>query len=211
MEEFEAQKIIEKEVGKHRLRWIDSPYANRIFAAIAFTESFFAPIIIDPFLVALVLARRHLWFRYTAIAIIFSVLGGLAGYLLGLLFYDLLGQRVIEFYGLTDYFIEVSKEINANAFAFVLLGALTPIPYKLVAIAAGVSQMNLLTFLVASIIGRILRLGAVGWATYLVGPKAVPLIRRHLLAIAYLIGVILILYIFIRISFPEFTQAIFSI
>ena len=211
MNEEVAKKYLHEEVGEHGVRWMRSKYTEKIFALISFTESVFAPIIIDPFLVALILARRELWLRYTAIAIIFSVLGGIVGYLIGMLFYDLVGQRVIEFYGMEGYFQSVTSSLANNAFAFVLLGALTPIPYKLVAIASGVVTLNPFTFLVASVIGRMLRLGLVGWATYLVGPRAVPLIRRHLLTMAYIICAILILYIGIRIYYPDLTHGLLSI
>lgn len=210
MDGKEAKEIIKEEMGERGVRWLHSKYSVRIFALISFAESVFLPIIVDPFLVALIISKRELWLRYTIIAIVFSILGGVAGYFVGLLFYDLIGQQLIEFYGLNDYFAEVSSQIDANAFVFVLLGALTPIPYKLVAIAAGVSKVNLLTFLAASIVGRILRLGMVGWATYLVGPKAVPLIRRHLLTMAYVIAIVLILYIILQFFFPELTQAVFA-
>lgn len=209
MNEEVAKEYLHKEMGERGVRWMHSPYTEKIFALISFTESVFAPIIIDPFLVALILTRRERWLRYTSIAIIFSVLGGIVGYLIGWLFYDLVGERVINFYGMQEYFASVTASIGNNAFAFVLLGALTPIPYKLVAIASGVVTLNPFTFLVASVIGRILRLGLVGWATYLVGPKAVPLIRKHLLTLAYIICAILILYIAVRIYYPDLTQ-IFS-
>lgn len=196
-----AKQYLHEEVGKHGVRWMNSRYAEPIFAFISFVESAIVPIIIDPFLVALILFRRELWLRYIAIAIIFSILGGICGYLIGWLFYDWLGSRIIETYGLQESFTWVVERVDANAFVFVLLGALTPIPYKLVAIASGVLTLNPFTFLVASIIGRTLRLGLVGWATYLVGPRAVPLVRRHLLKLAYGLAALLILYIVIRVFF----------
>jgi len=196
-----AKQYLHEEVGKHGVRWMSSRYAEPIFAFIAFIESVIAPIITDPFLIALILFKRERWLRYIAIAIIFSVLGGVFGYLIGWLFYDWLGVRIIETYGLESSFAWVVERVDANAFVFVLLGALTPIPYKLVAIASGVLTLNPFTFLIASIIGRTLRLGLVGWATYLVGPRAVPLVRRHLLKMAYGLAALLILYIVIRIFF----------
>lgn len=196
-----AKQYLHEEVGKHGVRWMSSRYAEPIFAFISFSESVIVPIIIDPFLVALILFKRELWLRYIAISIIFSVIGGIFGYLIGWLFYDWLGSRIIETYGLQSSFAWVVEQVDANAFVFVLLGALTPIPYKLVAIASGVLTLNPFTFLVASIIGRTLRLGLVGWATYLVGPRAVPLVRRHLLKLAYGLAAVLILYIIIRVFF----------
>lgn len=188
-----------EEVGERGARWLRSKYSDWILAAISFSESVFAPIIIDPFLIALILAKRESWLKYVVISIIFSVLGGLFGYLLGLIFFDFIGKWVIDFYGFQEQFASMSKNLDANGFVFVLLGALTPIPYKLVAIASGLVQVNFLTFVFASVVGRILRLGLVGWATHRVGPHALPVIRRNLLTMAYIIGFFLLLYIILRI------------
>ncbi|MEZ4200506.1 MAG: VTT domain-containing protein [Candidatus Paceibacterota bacterium] len=186
------------EVGKHGARWLRSRCAGWILAAISFAESVFAPILIDPFLIALILARRERWLYYTIIAIVFSVIGGVVAYFLGALFFDFIGTWVIGFYGLEDEFAAIHKRLDSNGFVFVLIGALTPIPYKLVALASGLAQINFMTFFFASVVGRILRLGLVGGATYIVGPHALPLIRKHLLQLAYVIGIILIVYFIVR-------------
>ena len=182
------------EVGERGARWLRSRHAGWILAVISFAESVFAPILIDPFLIALILAKRERWLYYIAVSIIFSILGGIAAYFLGALFYDFIGTSIIAFYGLEQRFAEITSDIDANGFVFVLLGALTPIPYKLVAIASGLTQVNFVTFLFASIVGRILRLGLVGGATYIVGPHALPVIRKHLLQLAYVIGFVLLVY-----------------
>lgn len=188
---------IEK-VGHHGAKWLRSKHAGWILGVISFAESVFAPILIDPFLVALILAKRHIWIKYVAIAITCSVLGGIAGYALGALFYDFLGTKVITFYGLETQFATISSQLDSNGFVFVLLGALTPIPYKLVALASGLVQVNIWTFIFASIFGRILRLGLVGYAAYAVGPHALPLFRKHFLTLAYIFGLLLLGYLVIQ-------------
>jgi len=190
--------MVETETG----RYCDNcKYAEWILAGIAFAESMFAPIIIDPFLVALIFAKRELWKRYVLISILASVIGGLAGYALGALFFDTIGIKLIALFGLEDYFMAVSNDLNANGFVFVLLGAFTPIPYKLVAIGSGLLHINIVTFLVASIFGRLFRLGLVGFAAYAVGPKALPVMQRNLHLLAAIIAVLFSAYIFIQIMF----------
>lgn len=179
-------------------RMLHSKHAGWWLGVISFTESLFAPILIDPFLVALIFAKREAWIRYIGISVIFSVLGGIAGYLLGLLFYDTIGKPILEIYNLTANFDAFAQEIDTNGFVFVLLGALTPVPYKLIAIASGLFKMNFVTFLFASVVGRFLRLGLVGLAAYAAGPHALPLIRKHLLLFAYAIGAVLIAYIVLQ-------------
>lgn len=207
MNDDTAKEYIKEEMGQRGVRWLTSRYSEWIFAFISFIESVIAPIIIDPFLIALILARRERWIRYIVISIVFSVLGGFVGYLLGLWFFDFIGKHIIDAYGMSGYFETIKEDVNNNSFAFVLLGALTPIPYKLVAIASGLVQVNIWTFLVASIVGRILRLGLVGLATYMLGPRALPLMRKHLFMLVSVIAVILIAYIALKIFFPDFSQA----
>lgn len=184
-----------EQMGEHGAKWLRSKYAIWVLAAISFTESLFAPILIDPFLIALILAKRELWVRYVAVAVIFSVLGGMAGYALGLLFFDTIGIWLVEFFRIKPTFDQIAAQLSANGFAFVLLGAVTPIPYKVVALASGFVEVGWGTFIFASIFGRIMRLALVGYAAYAVGPHALPIIRKHLLTLAYIFGVILILYI----------------
>ncbi len=191
----DAHKEATEKVGKHGAKWLRSRHAGWFLAFISFAESVFAPILIDPFLVALILAKPKKWRYYTVISVSASVLGGLFAYVLGVLFFDTLGVKVVEFYSLEETFTEISNNLNDNGFVFVLIGAFTPIPYKIVALASGLLHINLVTFLIASVIGRILRLGLVGMAAHYVGPSAMKMVRQHLHGIAAAVGVLLIGYI----------------
>lgn len=195
-------ELADKEQSNHDLElnhksvsWLRSKYSTWILGGISFAESMFAPIIIDPFLVAMIMAKRALWKRYVAVSIIFSVLGGVAGYILGAVFFETIGVALLEFFGLTEKFAGIAESVDSNGFVFVLIGAFTPIPYKLVALASGFLHINIFTFLIASIFGRIFRLGLVGFAAYAVGPRALPMMQRNLHILAAIVGVLLIGYI----------------
>ncbi|MEM9336712.1 MAG: VTT domain-containing protein [Patescibacteria group bacterium] len=181
------------------IKWLRSKYAEWILAGIAFSESMFAPILIDPFLVALIIAQRELWKRYILVSVIASVIGGIAGYLVGIYFFDLIGNSMLQTFGLEQRFNSVAEGINQSDFVFVLLGAFTPIPYKLVALASGFLQINIVTFIIASIFGRFFRLGLVGFAAYAVGPKALPVMQRNLHLIAAIAAVLFAIYIISRV------------
>ncbi len=197
MEESDINLETTKAISVSR-RWLHSKYASAFLASLAFAESVFLPIVTDPFLVAFILAKTKKWRRYTILTIFFSVLGGAFGYLLGALFFDTLGVRILDFYSLHDVFARISNSLNQDGFVFVLIGALTPVPYKLVAIASGVLHLNIVTFMVASVVGRGLRLGLVGLASYYVGPTALATVRRNLRQISILIGIVLIAYLIVR-------------
>lgn len=194
----DAYKKSNEVVAKHGAKWLRSKHAESILALISFAESVFAPILIDPFLIALILASPHRWKRYVLISIVASVIGGICAYILGALFFDTLGAKIIAMYSLESTFASISENLNNNGFAFVLIGAFTPIPYKIVALASGLLKINFLTFVVASVFGRILRLGLVGMAASMVGPHALPMVRKHLYSVAAVVGLILILYIGIK-------------
>ncbi|MFT5849762.1 MAG: membrane protein YqaA with SNARE-associated domain [Patiriisocius sp.] len=190
-----AHKKTTDVVAKHGARWLQSKHSVWILGVISFAESLFAPILIDPFLVALIIASPKKWKLYVLVSIVTSVIGGVCAYILGSLFFDTLGVKVIDFYGLQDMFASIADNLDKNGFVFVLIGAFTPIPYKIVAIASGVLHISFLTFIVASIFGRVLRLGLVGLAAHAVGPHALPVVRRNLYTLAAVAGLLLLTYI----------------
>lgn len=195
----DAHKEVSDKVAEKGSKWLRSRHAGSMLALISFAESVIVPILIDPFLIALIFARRELWKRYIFISVAASVVGGIVGYVLGYLFFDTIGSRILDFFGLLEDFNVVADNFDTNGFVFVLIGAFTPIPYKLIAIASGVLTINFTTFLIASIVGRFLRLGLVGLAAYTVGPKALPIMQRNLHLFAAVTGVLLIAYILIKI------------
>lgn len=174
---------------------INSPHASWFLAAISFAESVFMPVIIDPFLAGLILANRKRWKWYVFISIAASVAGGLFAYYIGLLFFDTLGVALLSAFGLYEQFWQFSGRVDQGAFVFVLIGALTPVPYKLVALASGFLQIGLVTFIVASTVGRIFRLGLVGAAANLLSPKALPLVKKYHYKAALAVGILLIVYL----------------
>ena len=178
--------------------WMHSPHSLFILGAISFAESVFAPIIIDPFLVGMVMTHRKRWKLYVLVTIVASVLGGLFAYMLGLWFFDTVGLALINSSGVQSEFASISESLDKNGFVFVLIGAFTPVPYKLVALASGFLKISLLTFIVASVFGRIFRLGLVGIAAYYLSPKALPMMQRNHYLVALTLGGILISYIAIK-------------
>ena len=164
-------------------------------AVISFTESAFLPIITDPFLLGMTIAKPKMWLRYTMIAGIASVLGGLFGYLIGAVFFDTLGQRIIDLYSMQAAYDSTAALIAKGAFVFSLIGAFTPVPYKLVAILGGVFHINIFAFILASIIGRFGRFVIVAYISHRFGKYALKRFNKHLklATIALVAGVILYL------------------
>jgi membrane protein YqaA with SNARE-associated domain len=134
--------------------WAQTRQAEKALAGIAFAESSFFPIPPDPLLIAMTTVKPKGFLRFAAICTAASVLGGMIGYLIGVTLFETVGRWVIDTYHLERQFQVIGQRYGENAFFTVFTAAFTPIPYKLITIAAGVFKVNILSFLVASIIGR---------------------------------------------------------
>lgn len=163
---------IEKHIqGKNGIWWL---------AGISFAESSFFPIPPDIFLVAMLMGKdRSRWARYAVVTTAASVVGGLFGYLIGFVFFAAVGERIVAFYGLESA-VEQARVLYANnAFFAILTAAFTPIPYKVFTIAAGLFNINIPIFILASIIGRGGRFFAVSYLMKRYGERIATVVYRY--------------------------------
>lgn len=123
-------------------------------AGISFIESSFFPIPPDVMLAPMCLARPERAFRYALICTIASVLGALLGYAIGFFLFDTIGRFILDLYGLGERFDSFSAEFNAQGWIIVLLAGFTPLPFKVITIAAGATAMPLYVLISAAIIAR---------------------------------------------------------
>lgn len=135
------------------LRWSGHPKAQHYLAGLSFAESSFFPIPPDVMLAPMVLARPERGWYLAAWTTLFSVLGGVLGYLLGLYAMEYILPLIHEI-GYEARYQTVIAWFERWGFWVVFLAGFSPIPYKLFTIASGALQMAFLPFLVASAIGR---------------------------------------------------------
>ncbi|RAK65353.1 YqaA family protein [Phenylobacterium kunshanense] len=135
------------------MRLAGSRHAPASLAVISFAESSFFPIPPDVMLGPMVLANRNKAFVYAGICTIASVLGGLLGYAIGL-WLEPVGQTILRLFGHPEGQAEFEKWFDQWGLAVILIKGLTPIPYKLVTITAGLAHFDLFTFVWASIVTR---------------------------------------------------------
>lgn len=182
--------------------YASKPWAGWALFIVAFVESSFFPIPPDVLLIALALLLPRKSFWYALVCSIGSVLGGMFGYLIGLEFFELLGQPIIEFYGVQQQYHEVQRLYMENAFAAIAIAGFTPIPYKVFTIAAGAFQVSFTTLVTASLISRPARFFLVAGLFYWFGPRVKPLIDKYfeVLTIAFVVllilGFVLVRWIF---------------
>lgn len=161
------------------MRQANSPSARWILAAVAFAESSFFPLPPDFMLIPMVIANRTKAFILAAICSVSSVLGGILGYAIGFFFMSTLGQWVIDTYGLEQAFTSFQNTFQTYGFWIIALKGLTPIPYKLVTIASGASQLNLAMFILASVISRTVRFMMLASIFWYFGEDAKKLFEKH--------------------------------
>lgn len=147
---------------------------------VAFAESSFFPIPPDVMMVPMVLANRTKAFLFAAIATVGSVIGGIAGYLIGYFFIDTIGMPIIEFYGKAASFESFRQLFNEWGVWILIIKGMTPIPYKILTITAGVTHMAIVPFIIASIIARSMRFFLVAALLYWFGPPIRDFIERRL-------------------------------
>lgn len=174
------------------LSWAETPYGVPALFVLAFLESSFFPIPPDVLLIALALALPTRAFRFAMWCTVGSVLGGLFGYLIGYALWNGLEPYVIDRVFSRETFEAVKLRYNENGGLAVFLAAFTPIPYKVFTIAAGVAEVNLASFTVASVLGRGGRFFAVAALVRLWGPRARDLIDRYFNLATLLGGALLV-------------------
>ena len=186
------------------LHWAETPYGGPALFVLALIESSIFPVPPDVLLIALCIALPKRAWRFALLASAGSVLGGLIGYGIGWGIWPLVNGFFFQYIpGFTpQVFSRVQELFAAYGFWVVFTAGFTPIPYKVITIGSGVFQINLLVFMVASLISRSLRFFLVAWLLYHYGPGIRNFIDRYfnLLSIVFLIllfgGFMLLKYVF---------------
>ncbi|ADJ25185.1 SNARE associated Golgi protein-related protein [Hyphomicrobium denitrificans ATCC 51888] len=174
------------------MRKAASDKAPAALAGVSFVESSFFPIPPDVMLIPMILSRREKAWWYATIATVASVLGGLLGYAIGYFLYDAVGLPILKFYGrehALDSFMAFVRDYGVPA---VIIKGMTPIPYKVVTIAAGVGHMDLLAFIGASIVARAMRFFMVAALLYYAGEPIREFIEKRLSLVMTVFFVLLI-------------------
>ena len=164
---------------------------------VSFTESSFFPIPPDVMIIPMVIAKKKEYFKIFLIASIFSVLGGIFGYLLGYLFYDL-AIHVIKFYGYENLVENLKTSLSQGSGFFAWLSILflagfTPLPYKAFTIASGIIAFNFPVFIVVSLISRSLRFFIVAYLSYKFGDLFTEFMENHGSKWFTIIGILIVI------------------
>ncbi len=209
LEQTDMASPIQQRPGLHRrmydwvLHWADTRYGFLALLIISFLESSFFPIPPDVLLMALVLASPFKWWKIALGCTVASVIGGIFGYGIGMFAWESIGQMIVENIirielievdgrldiALPAYLVENFKDVLGGSYLFqvydvwnawiVGIFGLTPLPYKLVTITAGVAQVNLTVFILTSIAARGFRFFVVAAVLRAIGEPAKVFIDKN--------------------------------
>jgi membrane protein YqaA with SNARE-associated domain len=135
------------------LAWSKHRHAERYLMALSFAESSFFPIPPDVMLAPMTLARPERGWRLAALTTLTSVIGGVAGYLIGWFAFDMIEPALVELDYMPAY-ETATLWFDRWGFWAVLVAGFSPVPYKVFTIAAGALQMFMPGFVLASLLGR---------------------------------------------------------
>ena len=158
----------------------DHPRALWVLAVVSFVESSFFPIPPDVLMIPMIIAAPHRAFLIAFVALVSSVLGGLAGYAIGAFAYEGIGQPILAALGKADAMEAFNTRFNDFGFWAVLTAGVTPFPYKVITIMSGWTGMPLATFIATSILARGLRFFLVAGLLWYFGAPVRDFIEKRL-------------------------------
>ena len=142
-------------------------------AIVSFVESSFFPIPPDVMVIPMVISKKNDFIKIFLITTIFSVMGGMLGYLIGAFFFDF-GSQIMSFYGYENKLSNIKENlVNSDGFyawlSILFLAGFTPLPYKVFTIASGLISFNFFIFIFISLVSRGLRFFIVSYLSYKFG------------------------------------------
>ena len=166
-------------------------------AIVSFVESSFFPIPPDVMIIPMVISKKNDFTKIFLITTIFSVLGGMLGYLIGAFFFDF-GSQIMSFYGYENKLSSIKENlVNSDGFyawlGILFLAGFTPLPYKVFTIASGLISFNFFIFIVISLISRGLRFFIVSYLSYKFGNLFTEFMEKHGSKWFTIIGLIIVI------------------
>ena len=152
-------------------------------AIVSFIESSFFPIPPDVMVIPMVISKKNNFIQIFLITTIFSVLGGILGYFIGVFFFDV-GMQIMSFYDY-EYKLNNLKNNLTNSDSFyawlgiLFLAGFTPLPYKVFTIASGLIGFNIYIFICISLISRGLRFFIISYLSYKFGNLFTSFMENH--------------------------------
>ena len=171
--------------------------SKSLLAFFSFIESFIFPIPPDIFIIPMTIAKRDQWARIALIATLASVLGACLGYFIGYVFFNEIGIKIFELYGVDNALFlkeKVSSEGGKIAWMTLLaIAGFTPVPFKLLTITSGFVHFNIFYFIIVSLLTRGSRFFIIAFLIGNFGPAMKKIIEKKLISISIIFSIIIII------------------
>ena len=166
-------------------------------AIVSFVESSFFPIPPDVMVIPMVISKKNDFIKIFLITTIFSVMGGMLGYLIGAFFFDF-GSQIMSFYGYENKLSNIKENlVNSDGFyawlGILFLAGFTPLPYKVFTIASGLISFNFFIFIFISLVSRGLRFFIVSYLSYKFGNLFTEFMEKHGSKWFTIIGILIVI------------------
>ena len=180
--------------------------SSKFFLGImSFIESFIFPIPPDVLIIPMTIAKKNEWVRIALIATVGSVLGACLGYLIGYVFFNEIGVKIFELYGVDNTsFLKDKMSSEGGTIAWMTLLAIagfSPIPFKLLTITSGFVHFNLLYFVIISLITRGSRFFLISFLIGNFGSTMKKIIEKKLLKFSIILSILLIILVYLIYKF----------
>jgi len=176
--------------------WAEHRHASYYLAGLSFAESSFFPIPPDVMLAPMTLAKPEKAWQFALVTTIASVVGGIAGYLIGMFAFELV-EPLLHRAGYWNRYLDAREWFAVWGVWVVFLAGFSPIPYKIFTITAGVVGMVFLPFVVASFVGRGARFFLVAWLMRIGGSKMEDILKKYIDRIGWLIVIVVVVGYFL--------------
>ncbi len=182
-------------------------FATPIMCLNAFIESIFWPVPADVMLVPMCVYQRRKSLYYALLTVISSVLGAIIGYYLGFYLYDPYIHDFIKFMHYQKSMALATSYLVEYGVMFVFVGAFTPIPYKVIAITAGLcaaqsiadsgsaGNLSIIPFVLVSFVGRGLRFFLEAVVILIGGEKMEHVIRKYIDRIGWACVILIVIFV----------------
>ena len=185
-----------KELYYKSLKLASHKSSKYFLAFISFIESFIFPIPPDVLIIPMTIAKRQEWIKIAAIATIGSVAGACLGYFIGYVFFNEVGLKIFELYGVDNTsFLKDKVSSEGGVIAWITLLAIagfTPVPFKLLTITSGFVHFNIIYFIAIAAANRGLRFFLIAFLIGNFGPAMKKIIEKKLLTVSIIFSIIII-------------------
>ena len=194
-----------KELYNKTIKLAGHKSSKLILGIISFIESFIFPIPPDVLIIPMTIAKKNDWVKIAFVATTGSVLGALLGYLIGFVFFNEIGIKIFELYGVDNTsFLKEKFSSEGGVIAWMTLLAIagfTPVPFKLLTITSGFVGFNIFYFLIVSAITRGSRFFLISFLIGKFGSTMKEIIEKKLIKVSIVISIIIIVFAFLVYKF----------